>query len=323
MPGSNAYVPFPMLSCCLLMTIFVALVRCKHPKSRFVANLIVLWSLIEFCGMWVLFILAIRFGIAPVVYMFLVAIMFSIATNLFFFVVFNKQVLNDVTFFHWVGYNKCTVRTITVVGIICNFKVYRLLYSNFFGAPRFNAEFRDPYKFFQPLSLASFINLCLVMLICCIACVFGIYYVAWGYQLLIECIEFLIIELLMIILYIVEHCQLKTDHAKAVWKGDAKQVDRMKVNAGFEDDLSEDDQDPDAYMVHEGPNKARKELKPKALKTIHTMEKVLAQLLVKKNAIEGGFENTVQEIEKLHERELMLRYRRRCMSFRLDRPDFR
>ena len=25
----------------------------------------------------------------------------------------------------------------------------------------------------------------------------------------------------------------------------------------------------------------------------------------------------------MHERELMLRYRRRCMSFRIDRPDFR
>ena len=53
------------------------------------------------------------------------------------------------------------------------------------------------------------------------------------------------------------------------------------------------------------------------------MEKVLASLLVKKHAIEGGFANTLQEIEYLHEREIMLRNRRRCMSFRLDRPDLR
>lgn len=112
---------------------------------------------------------------------------------------------------------------------------------------------------------------------------------------------------------------------KANWKVDAKQVDRMKVNAGFEDDLSEDDQDPDQFMIQSGLqlDKIRKEVKPKALKTIHTMEKVLCQLLVKKHALAEGYANTKEEIECLHERELMLRNRRRCMSFRIERPDFR
>ena len=32
---------------------------------------------------------------------------------------------------------------------------------------------------------------------------------------------------------------------------------------------------------------------------------------------------TGEEIELLHEKELMLRNRRRCMSFRIERPDFR
>ncbi len=51
----------------------------------------------------------------------------------------------------------------------------------------------------------------------------------------------------MILLYIIEYCQMRDNllKRKANWKVDAKQVDRMKVNAGFEDDLSEDDQDPD------------------------------------------------------------------------------
>lgn len=53
------------------------------------------------------------------------------------------------------------------------------------------------------------------------------------------------------------------------------------------------------------------------------MERVLAQLLVKKNALDGGYEDTMKEMENLHERELMLRNRRRCMSFRIERPDFR
>jgi FKBP-type peptidyl-prolyl cis-trans isomerase (trigger factor) len=52
--------------------------------------------------------------------------------------------------------------------------------------------------------------------------------------------------------------------------------------SGYEEDLSDDGQDPDQYMKNEGKSlsQARKEVKPKALKTIHTMEKVLASLLV-------------------------------------------
>ena len=91
--------------------------------------MIVFWSFIEFVGMFVVLILAIKFGIAPVVYMMLVAVMFTIAINRFFLVVFQKQVMNDETFRHWATYNKGTVRAISVLGFLFSFKVYRLLYS--------------------------------------------------------------------------------------------------------------------------------------------------------------------------------------------------
>ena len=59
---------------------------------------------------------------------------------------------------------------------------------------------------------------------------------------------------------------------KAAWKVDSKQVQchAVKVMGGFEDD----DQDPDAYLVQEGKyiEKVRTEAKPKALKTINTMQ---------------------------------------------------
>ena len=84
------------------------------------------------------------------------------------------------------------------------------------------------------------------------------------------------------------------------WAVNAKQIDRLKVKSAYEDELSEDEQDPDAYLIEEGASKVRKEVKPKALKTIHTMEKVLAQLLVKKDARKTGVVNTMQEIEQLH-----------------------
>ena len=98
--------------------------------------------------MFVVLYFAYRFGIAPVVYLMMVAIMFTIAINLFFLVVFKKQVMNDLTFRHWATYNKCTVRTISTFGFIFSFKVYRLLYSKFCGAKRFDAPFENSYKFF-------------------------------------------------------------------------------------------------------------------------------------------------------------------------------
>ena len=37
------------------------------------------------------------------------------------------------------------------------------------------------------------------------------------------------------------------------WKSvDRDKVERLRVMGGFEDDLSEDDQDPDQYMAKEG-----------------------------------------------------------------------
>ena len=215
-----------MLSFFVLIAFIVAISKCKARESRFVANLIVFGSIIEFGGMIVVFMFAYDFGIAPVVYMMLFAILFTVAINLFFFIVFQKQVMNDLVFRHWVTYNKCNVHTISAFGLIFSFKIYRLLYSEFCGAKRFNAPFRDDYKFFTPLNLASFINLLVVKLVCMVACIFGIYYVTWGYQLMMECFEFLIIEVIMLALSIIEYCQMRSTlmAKEAAWKVDSKQV---------------------------------------------------------------------------------------------------
>ena len=61
---------------------------------------------------------------------------------------------------------------------------------------------------------------------------------------------------------------------------------------GFaEDELSE--QDPDDDLIYGGDYAAareRKNVKPKALKTIHQMEKLLTQLQKREYANERGFE---------------------------------
>jgi hypothetical protein len=52
-PGSDEWIPFPMLWLCVLVTLVVAVARFKHRESRFIANMIVFLSLIEFLGMFV------------------------------------------------------------------------------------------------------------------------------------------------------------------------------------------------------------------------------------------------------------------------------
>ena len=89
-PGSDAFIPFPLLACCGAFTLMVIISKLKNSKSRFVANMIVFWSIVEFVAICVVFYLAVKFGIKPVVYMIMVAIMFTVATNVFFFIVFQR-----------------------------------------------------------------------------------------------------------------------------------------------------------------------------------------------------------------------------------------
>lgn len=251
-PGSDVWVPFPLLFICIILIVIVLYIKKKKPESRFITNIIVFWGFVEFIGMWLIFGLAASFGIAPVVFMLAIALLFMVATNVFFFIVFQRQIMNDTTFFHWVNYNKKTVKYISIVALIFNFKVYRLLYSKFCGDERFNAPFENPYKFYTPLNLASFLNLLLTMLVSLIACFFTLYYVPWGYQLTVECAEFVIIEIAMIVFYIMEYCDMQNSGVlkrTPNWQADAKEVDRLKVKSGYDDELSDDDQDPDAYMI--------------------------------------------------------------------------
>ena len=89
-PGSDAWVPFPLITIALIMTAVVVITRRKKPESRLITNIIVFMGFVEFIGMWLILGLAASFGIAPVVYMLGIALLFMIATNLFFLIVFQR-----------------------------------------------------------------------------------------------------------------------------------------------------------------------------------------------------------------------------------------
>jgi hypothetical protein len=209
-PGSEDYIPFPVLAFGVFLALIPLLSKIKARESRFITNMIAFLSIGEKVSIITLLIFAIAFGIKPVVYLVAVALMFEIAIDLFFLIVFTEQIKNDESFKYWCMYNPKVVKTLQIISSIFSFKVYRLLYSIFFGKDEFNAAFTDPYKFFNPLNLASFLNLLLVKLPCLVGCIFTIRYVDWGYQLLIAAYELLIFIVVIIILSITEYFQMRS-----------------------------------------------------------------------------------------------------------------
>ena len=92
-------------------------------------------------------------------------------------------------------------------------------------------------------------------------------------------------------------------------KVDPKRVNQHKVMGGF-DDVSDDDDSQEII----NPTLRSKRNKPKALKSVHQMEKLLHRLdlnqLERENRIEFADE------DEMHEKEIMRREQRHCISFR-------
>jgi len=146
-------------------------------------------------------------------------------------------------------YNKKVQAGVAIVGGLFNFKCYRLLYSRLFGMDEFNAPLEEPYTFYRPFNLSSLFNLVCVKLPLIVACIFGLMYVEWGYQLLIVCFELLVIEVFLLILSMIEYFKLRAHLMKQgkYTKVDPKKVDKLAVMAGFDDfdesDIEEDNID--------------------------------------------------------------------------------
>ena len=191
---------------CIALTIFVLISKLVKRETRFVANIIVFWSFVEIICLFTLIYFAREFGIKPVVYVTLAAVLLHYMINFFFSIIFCYQVKQDKTFRHWCTYHTCGITTMTIFACVFNFKIFRLVYSRLLGRDDFNAPFDDPYMFFRPFNLISFINLFTVKVLSLIAAIFTTIYVPWGYQLFIVAVELIVIEVVLLICYITEYC---------------------------------------------------------------------------------------------------------------------
>jgi hypothetical protein len=262
MPGTEKIVPFPIWILWVAPTFLVLLIsKLKARETMFIQSWLVFLSIAEIAAMIYTLYLASDFGIAPVTGLlgFSIAVHFGI--NFFFLLVFSKEVKLDNAFAHWCEYNPKVTKTITFIGTAFNFKAYRLFFSRLFGRDEFNASMENPMTFYAPFKLASVLNLIFVKLVVLVACLFGLYYIRWGYQLMVECLELLLIELLMLALSLVEYLQLKG----VVFK----QQHYFKIRKGFAETKVSALQDSDPEIIDPRSDIKRQKIsrtqKPKAL----------------------------------------------------------
>jgi hypothetical protein len=311
-PGSDDWVAFPIWILWVAPTFLILLVsKLKSRETKFISNWICFLSIAEIGSIIYTLYLAFNFGILPVTVMLATAAVVHYGINFFFLLVFTKQVKIDTALAHWCEYNQKITTTITLIGTLFNFKVYRFFFSRLFGRDEFNAPMESPIVFYSPFNLSSLLNLVFVKLVVLFACIFGVYYIRWGYQLMIECLELLGIELLIIALSIAEYLQMRGDLLKqknyqTISKRHVEQANVM----GFAD-LSDDGDD---YRKIDAKDKERR-AKPKALKAIHTMEKVLLNLDVTELKRTYGQHDFMDE-DEIRGMEIMKRRRRNCASFR-------
>lgn len=65
----------------------------------------------------------------------------------------------------------------------CNFKIFRLIYTRFFGFDNFNAPFDEPNTFFKPFTQVSIFSVLFTSIPVMVGCIVGLVYIDWGYQL--------------------------------------------------------------------------------------------------------------------------------------------
>lgn len=114
-----------------------------------------------------------------------------------------------MAFKHWAQNYFRAYKVLLVLGGVCNFKLFRLLYGQLFGREVFNAAFDDPHSFFKPFTLATVFSVVTSTLPLLVGNICGMIFIEYGYQLFINSIELTIIEVVLLGLMIYEKIKLR------------------------------------------------------------------------------------------------------------------
>ena len=204
-PENMNVVPF-LLIFAFTVAIIPIVSKIVAPDSFLTSNLIAVLSVFETIGMLSLLYQAYSFGIDPVTWMVFIGTVFQYLINFFFTLSYCQAVSTDAAFKHWKMYNPNISIIATILGLVLNFKVYRLLFGRLFAKDEFNAALMEPVVFYRPFLLSNILCFICTMLFVIIGSSFGLMHVGWGYQLLLTCAQMVFLEVLVSILMIIEFC---------------------------------------------------------------------------------------------------------------------
>ena len=193
-------IPAPLTIIGFIATVFIVRDKRANPDtSRFFANMIAMASLLETVGLLSLCGLTGEYGITPSFYLSLLSVCFLYGMNLFFQLIYQKSMKEDSAFKYWEQEYEHSTLGVVMVGLIFNFKAYRMFYSRYQNKEQFNAVFQDDETFYRATIFTSVFSILFVTLPLLVASVFSFFYIPLWYQLKMFCVECVIIELTLLV----------------------------------------------------------------------------------------------------------------------------
>ena len=209
-PEPGTIVPFPFFIIFLLMFIVILIGYIKNRQQMLTTTTIAAISIFEI-PMYIVQIYSAdyisSYGIMTGT---IIALSLLILINVVFFIVYYASVVRDTAFKHWIDKYKKSTTTMAILSLIVNFKIFRYLYSKFFGATLFHAPFDRNTLFYRPFIIMNIIYLLLVLTPIIIVDIVTFYFIEWGYQLLIVAIESFVFSLVIIILSLIEFWKIRS-----------------------------------------------------------------------------------------------------------------
>lgn len=181
-------------------------------------------SVLETVGLICLVGLSSEYGIRPSYSLSACALMFLYGMNLFFALVYFKQIKTDIVFKYWELEYQMSSLYVVSIGSLCNFKFFRMFYSRYHDLKNYNAPFQDEQTYYRTLVFTSAFFVITGTVPIIVASCFGLWYIRFGYQLQMFCIEMLIIEILLLVLQSVELFKIRKYYlGKSIYKIRPKQ----------------------------------------------------------------------------------------------------
>ena len=253
-PNPTGIVPFPFIFLLICFTLIVIAGRIKFALSKWIANFIALYGIVE---PWVMLTMIV--SCAPIL-QYISAILAAIALALYYwintvmFIYFRKVTLKDAEFSRWIRSFRKTKIALSILSIIFSYRIFKLFYSSIFGLDNWMAIFENSEKALIKIQKwLSFVTLVIVYPLLTVSSIFVFINVSWGYQSLVTAIEIIIIYFIFALLFILErifdpHPCRETEYVKIGIKKLGEDITMAGVPIDYSDSIREKEEDQNVEL---------------------------------------------------------------------------